>query len=125
MSEHKLLSPGNAAIRRSSTKNIHAIMPGSFEAATRCKHRPHPAYLGNAKLVNPEEAFVAALSSCPHSDVPRSRVQKEVRARRVVDEAVGFMEKNAGGKLAITRVILRQKRNSPEPSSRRRKSSKK
>ena len=26
-----------------------------------------------------------------------------------VDEAVGFMEKNAEGKLAITRVVLRQK----------------
>ena len=68
-----------------------------------------PAYLGNAKLVNPEEAFVAALSSCHMLTFLAVACKKKFVLDEYVDEAVGFMEKNAEGKLAITRVILRQK----------------
>ena len=66
-----------------------------------------PAYLGNAKLVDPEEAFVASLSSCHMLTFLAIACKKKFVLDDYVDEAVGFMEKNAEGKLAITRVTLR------------------
>lgn len=56
--------------------------------------------------VDPEEMFVASLSSCHmlwFLDVTR---RAGFRVDRYRDEAEGFMEKNAEGKVAITRVVL-------------------
>ena len=68
-----------------------------------------PAYLGNPKLVDPEEAFVASLSSCHMLTFLAIAAKKKFVLDEYVDEAVGHMEKNAEGKLAITRVTLNQK----------------
>jgi len=68
-----------------------------------------PAYLGNPKLVDPEEAFVAALSSCHMLTFLAIAAKKKFVLDEYVDEAVGHMEKNAEGRLAITRVVLRQR----------------
>ena len=68
-----------------------------------------PAYLGNPKYVDPEEAFVASLSSCHMLTFLAVACKKKFVLDEYVDEAVGHMEKNAEGKLAITRVVLRQK----------------
>ena len=66
-----------------------------------------PAYLGNPKLVDPEEAFVASLSSCQMLTFLAIAAKKKFVLDEYVDEAVGHMEKNAEGKLAITRVTLK------------------
>jgi organic hydroperoxide reductase OsmC/OhrA len=68
-----------------------------------------PAYLGNPKLVDPEEAFVASLSSCHMLTFLAVACKKKFALDGYVDEAIGYLEKNAEGKLAITRVVLRQK----------------
>ena len=68
-----------------------------------------PAYLGNPKLVDPEEAFVASLSSCHMLTFLAIACKKKLVLDEYVDEAVGYLEKNAEGKLAIARVVLRQK----------------
>ena len=68
-----------------------------------------PAYLGNPKYVDPEEAFVASLSSCHMLTFLAVACKKKFVLDEYVDEAVGYMEKNAEGKLAITRVVLRQR----------------
>jgi organic hydroperoxide reductase OsmC/OhrA len=68
-----------------------------------------PAYLGNPKLVDPEEAFVASLSSCHMLTFLAIACKKKFVLDDYVDEAVGLMEKNADGRLAITRVTLRQR----------------
>ena len=66
-----------------------------------------PAYLGNPKLVDPEEAFVASLSSCQMLTFLAIAAKKKFVLDEYLDEAIGYMEKNAEGKLAITRVTLR------------------
>jgi organic hydroperoxide reductase OsmC/OhrA len=56
--------------------------------------------------VDPEEMFVASLSSCHmlwFLDITR---RAGFRVDRYRDEAEGFMEKNAEGKVAITRVVV-------------------
>ena len=68
-----------------------------------------PAYLGNPKHVNPEEAFVASLSSCHMLTFLAIACKQKFMLDEYVDEAVGHMEKNAEGKMAITRVTLQPK----------------
>src|SRR4029453_10925941 len=66
-----------------------------------------PGYLGNPKNVDPEEAFVAAVASCHMLTFLAIAARKRLVVERYEDEAVGHMEKNDAGKLAITRVALR------------------
>ena len=68
-----------------------------------------PAYLGNPKLVDPEEAFVASLSSCHMLTFLAIAAKKKFVLDEYVDNAVGHMEKNAEGKMAITKVTLKPK----------------
>ena len=68
-----------------------------------------PAYLGNPANVDPEEAFVASLSSCHMLTFLAVACKRKFVLDEYTDEAVGHMEKNAQGKLAITRVTLKQK----------------
>ena len=66
-----------------------------------------PAYHGNPAHVNPEEAFVASISSCHMLTFLAIACRKKFVLDSYEDEAVGHMEKNAEGRLAITRVELR------------------
>ena len=68
-----------------------------------------PAYLGNPQRVDPEAAFVAALSSCHMLTFLALASNKGFVVDSYEDAAVGHLEKNAGGKLAITRVELHPK----------------
>ncbi len=65
-----------------------------------------PAYLGNPQRVDPEAAFVAALSSCHMLTFLALASNKGFIVDSYEDAAVGHLEKNANGKLAITRVEL-------------------
>ena len=66
-----------------------------------------PPPLSNENAVDPEEAFVAAISSCHMLTFLAIACKKRFMLDEYVDEAVGHMEKNADGKMAITRVELR------------------
>jgi len=66
-------------------------------------------YRGDPERVNPEEALVAALSSCHMLTFLAIAAKKKLPLDSYVDEAVGFMEKNEAGRFAITRVTLRPK----------------
>ncbi len=56
--------------------------------------------------VDPEEAFVAALSSCHMLSFLYLVAKHGFRADRYVDAAVGILSMNTAGKLAMTRVTL-------------------
>ena len=66
-----------------------------------------PLPLSVAAAVDPEEAFVAALSSCHMLFYLSFAARDGFVVEDYRDEAVGVMAKNEGGKLAITRVTLR------------------
>ena len=59
--------------------------------------------------MDPESALVGALSSCHMLTFLAIACKKQFVVDRYQDEAVGFLEKNAKGKLAVTRVTLRPK----------------
>lgn len=65
-----------------------------------------PEYKGTAELPNPEEMMVAALSSCHMLTFLAICAKKGVGVDRYEDEAEGHLEKNAEGRLAVTRVTL-------------------
>jgi organic hydroperoxide reductase OsmC/OhrA len=60
-----------------------------------------------ADAVDPEEALVAALSSCHMLTFLALAAMKGFVVETYEDEAIGHLEKNAAGKMAITRVDLR------------------
>jgi organic hydroperoxide reductase OsmC/OhrA len=66
-------------------------------------------YRGDENRVNPEEALVAALSSCHMLVFLAVAAKRKASLDSYHDDAVGVLEKNADGKLAITRVTLRPK----------------
>jgi organic hydroperoxide reductase OsmC/OhrA len=57
--------------------------------------------------IDPEQAFVASLSSCHMLWFLHLACNRKFKVTRYHDEAVGVLEKRADGKEAITRVTLR------------------
>lgn len=80
-----------------------------FEGGVEVPASAAPAFRGDPARVDPEEAFVAALSSCHMLSLLAIASRKRFRLDSYVDDAVGHLEKNAEGKLVITRVYLRPK----------------
>ena len=70
---------------------------------------PHilPAPLSVAEAVDPEEAFVAALSSCHMLFFLTLSAKRGFVIDDYRDPAVGCLEKNDKGQLVMTRVLLR------------------
>jgi organic hydroperoxide reductase OsmC/OhrA len=66
-----------------------------------------PPPWSKAENVDPEEAFVASISSCHMLFFIHIASQKGFILESYKDKAEGFMEKNTAGQLAIPRVILR------------------
>ena len=66
-------------------------------------------FRGDESRVNPEEALVAALSACHMLTFLAVAAKRKLSLDSYEDDAIGVLEKNAAGKLAITRVTLRPK----------------
>ena len=77
-----------------------------FDAGVEVPASAAPAFLGDEARVDPEEAFVAAIASCHMLTFLAIAARKRLTVDRYRDRAVGHMEKNENGKLAITRVDL-------------------
>ncbi|MBI2497247.1 MAG: OsmC family protein [Opitutae bacterium] len=69
---------------------------------------PHvvPLPMSAAAAVDPEEAFVAALSSCHMLWFLSIAAKRGFVVDTYVDDALGLMEKNAAGRFAMTKVML-------------------
>ena len=70
---------------------------------------PHIVPLPHSKPgnVDPEEAFVASLSSCHMLFFLSIAARRGFVVDHYRDSAVGYLEKDGNGKLAMTRVVLR------------------
>src|SRR5690242_5647137 len=79
----------------------------SFDAGVTVRASANPAYRGNAACVDPEEAFVASLSSCHMLTFLAIAAGKQYVVDAYHDEAVGVLAKDAAGRLAMTTVTLR------------------
>jgi organic hydroperoxide reductase OsmC/OhrA len=79
----------------------------TFDGGTDVRASASPAYKGDPACVDPEEALVAALSSCQMLTFLAIAAKKRFIVDSYTDDAVGFLEKGADGKLALTRIVLR------------------
>ena len=68
-----------------------------------------PEFKGDADRVNPEEAFVASLSSCHMLTFLALAARKRWTVDVYTDAASGVMERNSQGKYWVSRVTLRPK----------------
>ncbi|HNP61195.1 MAG TPA: OsmC family protein [Nitrospirales bacterium] len=107
MSEHKITVEWKRASEDFSYESYNRDHILVFEGGVRVPASAVPAYGGNPAHVNPEEAFVAALSSCHMLTFLAMAVKKRFVVDCYIDHAVGLLEKNQNKKLAITRAILR------------------
>lgn len=86
---HHWVFDGGATVPASSSPHI-VPLPYSVEAN-----------------VDPEEAFVASLSSCHMLFFLSIAAKKKMVVDQYTDNAIGIMEKNSEGKVAMTKVTLR------------------
>jgi len=70
---------------------------------------PHvvPLPYSVAESVDPEEAFVASLSSCHMLFFLSIAAKRKLVVNNYIDKAVGTMSKDDLGKISMTRVLLR------------------
>ncbi len=79
----------------------------SFANGTSIEASAAPDFRGDDTRIDPEEAFVAAVSSCHMLTFLAIAARKRLVVESYLDEAVGFLKKNADGVLAVTEVELR------------------
>ncbi len=72
---------------------------------------PHvvPLPLSVEEKVDPEEAFIAALSSCHMLVFLSVAAKKKYVIESYTDNAMGTLSENKNGKMAVTQVVLRPK----------------
>ena len=84
-----------------------------FDGGARVPGSPSPlsvpAPMSDPAAVDPEEAIVAAASSCHMLFFLAYAAKRGFIVDSYIDEAFGIMEKNSDNKYAITRIILRPK----------------
>ena len=68
-----------------------------------------PEFKGEADRVNPEEAYVASLSTCHMLTFLAIATRKRFVVDSYTDEASGVMERTEGGKFWVSVVTLRPK----------------
>lgn len=108
MSEHKATikwSRGGKDFTYKAYSRDHAWIVNGNEIPASAT----PTYFGNPSRVDPEAALVAALSSCHMLTFLALAANKGFVVESYEDAAVGHVEKNAAGKLAVTRVELHPK----------------
>ena len=66
-----------------------------------------PAFLGNPAASNPETLLLAALASCHMLTFLAVAAKRGYRVLRYRDRITGTLGKNADGRMAITRCVLR------------------
>ena len=109
MSEHKILltwSDGGKPFTYESYPREHQI--AFKDGQDTMTVSASPTYRGDGKHGDPEDLLVAALSSCHMLSFIAICAKKKLTVKSYQDDAVGFLE-DEGGKLWVTRVILRPK----------------
>ena len=106
MSEHKATLRWAREGKDFNYKSYSRDHVWRFENGVEVPASATPAYLGNPQRVDPEAAFVAALSSCHMLTFLALSSNKGFVVDSYEDHAVGHLEKNPEGRMAVTRVEL-------------------
>ncbi len=95
---------GDVAFTAKTYDRTHNI---TFGGGITIEGSSAPEFLGKAALVNPEELFVASISSCFMLTFLYMAAMKNIVINRYQAEAVGTLGKSSEGKMAMTEVVLK------------------
>ncbi|UCE61267.1 MAG: OsmC family protein [Phycisphaerales bacterium] len=109
MSEHRVTVAWSWSDHESRQNTYSRNHEWRFDNGTVVPASAAEKYLGDPKCVDPEEALVAALSGCHMLVFLAIAAKKEITVDTYTDDAVGYLEKNEDGKLAVTRIVLHPK----------------
>jgi organic hydroperoxide reductase OsmC/OhrA len=109
MSEHKATIEWRRETPDFAYETYNRDHNWSFDAGITVRASANPAYSGSASCVDPEEAFVASLSSCHMLTFLAMAAKKRYVVDSYTDKAVGVLGKDSTGHLAMTKVTLRPK----------------
>jgi organic hydroperoxide reductase OsmC/OhrA len=101
MSEHKATIKWERSSADFGYKNYSRDHVWRFENGVETPASAAPAYLGSPQRVDPESAFVAALASCHMLTFLALASNKGFVVDSYEDNAVGRLEKNSKGKIAV------------------------
>ena len=107
MSEHTITVEWKRETPEFAYQSYNRDHNRTFDAGITVRASATPAYLGSESCVDPEEAFVASLSSCHMLTFLAIACKKRYVVDSYRDQAVGVLEKDGSGRLAIVRVNLR------------------
>lgn len=107
MSQHKATLTWKRGEDDFGYKNYSRNHDWSFGPESSIVASAAAQYLGDDTKVDPEQAFVASLASCHMLTFLAIASMKKIGIESYTDEAIGHLEKNAAGNMAITRVELR------------------
>ena len=106
MSEHRAQiswqNSGSDLVYESYSRSHQWAFPGGTTVAASAAVE----FMGKENRVDPEEALVASLSSCHMLTFLAIAAKKRINVASYSDSAVGYLDKNAHGRLAINRVTL-------------------
>ena len=80
---------------------------GGIRVAASASPLVVPLPFSSERAIDPEEALVAAAASCHMLSFLHVAAKRGFTVERYEDAAEGVMEKNARGRYAITRIVLR------------------
>ncbi len=101
---HLSWNRGDVAFTPKTYDRTHTIR---FGGGTTIEGSAAPEFLGKAALVNPEELFIASISSCFMLTFIYLACTKNLVVDSYSAEATGVLGKNAEGKMAMTEVVLK------------------
>lgn len=107
MAEHRVTLTWSRESEDFSFKNYNRSHQWDFGHGITVAASAAPNYQGDPELVDPEQAFVAALSSCHMLTFLAIASQKKLVVDQYEDQASGVLGKNDAGKMALTEVTLR------------------
>ena len=114
MSTHPITLTWNRDGKDFAYKNYSRDHDLNFGHGVSLRASAASEYLGTAEIPDPEQAFVASLSSCHMLTFLALASLQNLTLESYVDRAVGFLEKGQNGKPVLARVELH-----PETASKR------
>ena len=106
MSEHRVQTIWQRTSADFTYATYHREHDWRFKGGVVVQASAAPQFKGSPNCPDPEDAFVASLSSCHMLTFLAIAAKRRFVVDRYEDPAVGYVEKNAQGKLAVTRVEL-------------------
>ncbi len=106
MSEHKVQLEWKNHGEDFSPANYTRNHRLTFDNGVLISASAAPDYRGDADAIDPEEMFLASLCSCHMLTFLAVASKRNHTVVSYQDNATAYLEKNATGKMAITRVVL-------------------